>query len=136
MSFFRNKMTRVVYLILSAIVLGVEILIGLYGHGWIRSYLGDVLVVILLYSIFRTFFPKWPGKWYVLPTVILIFAFGVEFLQLWDFCGRFRITNRLLRIIIGSSFSFADLLCYTIGLVPCYIAEYITRLNKYEGSNK
>ncbi len=131
MSFFRNKMTRVVYLILSAIVLGVEILIGLYAHGWIRSYLGDVLVVILLYSIFRTIFPKWPGKWYVLPTVILIFAFGVEFLQLWGFCDRFGITNRLLRIIIGTGFSIEDLVSYSIGIVPCYVVEYLTMRRKF-----
>ena len=131
MSIFRNNMTRVVYLILSAIVLGVEILIGLYAHGWIRSYLGDVLVVILLYSIFRTIFPKWPGKWYVLPTVILIFAFGVEFLQLWGFCDRFGITNRLLRIIIGTGFSIEDLVSYTIGIVPCYVVEYLTMRRKF-----
>lgn len=114
---------RHIYAIASVILLSIEILIGLYAHGWIRNYLGDVLVVILLYTLFRTVLPEWPGKWYVLPTVILLFAFVVEFLQLWGFCDRFGITNRLLRIIIGTGFSIADLLCYAVGIIPCYLTE-------------
>ncbi len=117
---------RLIYTIASVMLLSIEILIGLYAHGWIRSYLGDVLVVILLYTFFRMVLPEWRGKWYVLPTAILLFAFAVEFLQLWGFCDRFGITNRLLRIIIGTGFSLADLLCYAVGIVPCYVSEYIT----------
>lgn len=121
---------RHIYAIASVILLSIEILIGLYAHGWIRNYLGDVLVVILLYTLFRTVLPEWPGKWYVLPTVILLFAFVVEFLQLWGFCDRFGITNRLLRIIIGTGFSIADLLCYAVGIIPCYITErFMTNAN-------
>ena len=85
---------RLIYFIASIALLIIEILIGLYAHGWIRNYLGDVLVVILLYTLFRTVSPEWPGKWYILPTVILVFSFGVEFLQLWGVCDRFGITNR------------------------------------------
>ena len=112
---------------LSVLLLCIEIMIGMYATGWIRNYLGDVLVVILLYTLIRTVIPKTLQNWYLLPTVILIFAFGVEFLQLWGFCDRFGITNRLLRIIIGTGFSVGDLLCYIIGCVPCYIVEYSTK---------
>ena len=118
---------RLIYFIASIALLIIEILIGLYAHGWIRNYLGDVLVVILLYTLFRTVSPEWPGKWYILPTVILVFSFEVEFLQLWGFCDRFGITNRLLRIIIGTGFSLIDLLCYAVGILPCYVTEYITK---------
>lgn len=97
--------------------------------GGSTTIFGDVLVVILLYTLFRTVLPEWPGKWYVLPTVILLFAFAVEFLQLWGFCDRFGITNRLLRIIIGTGFSIADLLCYAVGIILCYVSEYITKVN-------
>ena len=118
---------RLIYFIASIAFLIIEILIGLYAHGWIRNYLGDVLVVILLYTLFRTVSPEWPGKWYILPTVILVFSFGVEFLQLWGVCDRFGITNRLLRIIIGTGFSLIDLLCYAVGILPRYVTEYITQ---------
>ena len=119
---------RLIYGIASVVLLLIEIMIGLYAHGWIRNYLGDVLVVILLYTLFRTAFPERSGKWYVLPTAILVFAFGVEFLQLWGFCDRFGITNRLLRIITGTGFSAVDLLCYAVGIVPCYATEFITKM--------
>ena len=59
----------------------------------------------------------------MLPTAILLFAFAVEFLQLWGFCDRFGITNKLLRIIIGTGFSVADLVCYAVGIIPCYVIE-------------
>ena len=122
-----NSNKRLTYGPASLILLGIEILIGLYGHGWVRSYLGDVLVVILLYTIFRTISPDRPAQWFVLPTVILIFSFAVEFLQLWGFCDRFGITNKLLRIIIGTGFSYIDLISYAVGIIPCYIIEFVSK---------
>ena len=118
---------RLIFGIITAALLITEVLIGMYAGGWIRSYLGDVLVVILLYTLFRTIIPDKPEKWYILPTVILIFAFIVEFLQLWGFCDRFGITNRFLRIIIGTGFSVVDLICYVVGIIPCYITECVLK---------
>ena len=121
-------MRRLIYGLISLLLLGTEVLIGLFGQGWVRIYLGDVLVVILLYTIVRTVIPNKKIKWFIIPTVILAFAFIVEFLQLWGFCDRFGITNELLRIIIGTGFSTIDLIGYLIGIIPCYIAEFA--LNK------
>ena len=101
-----------------------EILIGMYARGWVRNSLGDILVIILLYALFRTARPYPSGKWYVVPTAILIFSFAVEFLQLWGICDRLHITNLLLRIVIGTGFSKSDLLCYAVGSLPCYLTEY------------
>ena len=118
-------MRRLVFGLISLLLLGIEILIGLFAHGWVRIYLGDVLVVILLYTIVRTIIPNKKIPWFIIPSAILIFAFIVEFLQLWGFCDRFGITNKLLRIIIGTGFSRIDLLCYLIGVIPCYITEFL-----------
>ena len=115
---------RLLYGIATLLLLGIEILIGLYAGGWVRAYLGDVLVVILLYTILRTISVNKPSKWFILPTAILIFSFIVEFLQLWGFCDRFGITNNLLRIIIGTGFSYIDIICYAVGIIPCYIVEF------------
>ena len=101
------------------LLLGTEILIGMYAHGWVRNYLGDVLVVMLLYALWRAVFPHRPEHGMLLPAAILVFAFCVEFLQLWGIADRLHITNRLLRIIIGTGFSVIDLLSYTIGAVIC-----------------
>ena len=116
---------RLIYGIATLILLGIEILIGLYAGGWVRRYLRDVLVVVLLYPVFRTISVNNPSRWFVLPTAILIFSFIVEFLQLWGFCDRFGITNNLLRIIIGTGFSYIDLICYAAGIIPCYVIEFL-----------
>ena len=86
----------------SAVLFGIEVLIGLYASGWVRWYLGDVLVVILLYTLWRTVSPMKPKHGLLLPLGILIFAFAVEFLQRWGFCDKMHITSPLLRILIGT----------------------------------
>lgn len=52
---------RIIFGLLTVLFLGIEILIGLYATGWVRYYLGDVLVVILIYTFIR-FFGKFVGK--------------------------------------------------------------------------
>ena len=126
----RKDLRRLIFVILSLLLLGIEVLIGLFAHGWVRSYLGDVLVVILIYTIVRAIVPYKIGKWFVLPSVILVFAFAVEFLQFWGFCDRFGITDAFLRTVIGTGFSVVDLACYLIGIIPCYIAEYVLNAPK------
>lgn len=113
--------------IASAVLLGIEILIGMYAHGWVRNQFGDVLVVILLYTICRTVSPEKPRFGLPLPVGILLFAFCVEFLQLWGFCDKLHITNHLLRIIIGTGYSNADMLSYTLGILPCIACEFLLR---------
>ena len=117
------KHKRIVFGIVSLLLFATEILIGIYAHGFLRNYIGDVLVVILIYTLFRTVSPEKPKASFLLPTCILIFAFAVEFLQLWGFCDKFGIENRLLRIIIGTGFSIEDLVSYTVGIIPCYVTE-------------
>lgn len=123
----KRKQLRICMGIASAVLLGIEILIGMYAHGWVRSYLGDVLVVILLYTLARTALPEKPRFGALLPSAILAFSFFVEFLQLWGFCDKFGITNRFLRIIIGTGFSWVDILSYVIGILPCFICEYLLK---------
>lgn len=122
-----KRKLRIVMTVLSVLLLGVEILIGMFAHGWVRDYLGDVLVVILLYTICRSISPMKPVYGWILPAGILIFAFCVEFLQLWGFADKMHITNQLVRIIIGTGFSVVDLIAYAIGILPCFIYERITR---------
>ena len=123
----KKSKTRLVMGLLSILLLGTEILIGMYAHGWVRNSLGDVLVVILIYTVCRTVSPDQPHCGLLLPAGILIFAFGVEFLQLWGFCDKMHITNRLLRIIIGTGFACSDLLCYAAGILPCVLSEMLLR---------
>ena len=125
-----KQILRICMGIASVILLGTEVLIGLYATGWVRYYFGDVLVVILLYTLWRTVLPEKPRFGALLPAGILAFSFVVEFLQLWGFCDRFGITNQFLRIVIGTGFSWIDILSYAIGSVPCFLCEFLLKGSK------
>ena len=83
--------------------------------------------MILLYTICRTVSPEKPKLALLLPAGILLFAYCVEYLQFWGFCDRLHITNRLLRIIIGTGYSNKDMLSYTVGILPCILCENLLR---------
>ena len=64
--------------VVAAILFVIEVLIAVYGTGFVRNYLGDVLVVILLYCFIRTFFR---GFGMLLPVYVFLFAVIVETAQ-------------------------------------------------------
>ena len=70
---------RLLYLIATLVILAVEVFIGLFVHDrFVRPFIGDVLVVILIYTFIRIFIPD---KVRLLPLYIFIFAVAVEVLQ-------------------------------------------------------
>ena len=66
------------YFCIAILLFLVEIMIAKYMRGWIRGYLGDILVVMLIYSTLMTVFDL-NKKSVVLFT--LIFAFIIEYGQ-------------------------------------------------------
>lgn len=116
-----------------------EVLIALYAPaGFIRGFVGDVLVVILLFCMVRAVVPlvvnpvansKGEGikrlfqtPW--LALAVLLFAFAIEFGQYWGLVDKLGLGgNRLARIVIGSHFDPLDLVAYFVGyliLLGCY----------------
>lgn len=108
---------RLIYGSSFIVLLITEILIGLYVHDhFIRPYIGDVLVTVLLCCLLRTIKPKGQR---ILPLYVFIFATLVEFAQYFEIVKILGLENsRLLSTIIGTSFSRIDLLCYAVG---CFI---------------
>jgi len=94
----------------------IEILIGVFvDDNFIRPFIGDVLVVILIYCLIKTFLKK---KCVLLPLYIFIFACAVEICQYFDLVTLLGVqNNRLARIIIGTTFDINDLVCYFVGFV-------------------
>ena len=105
---------RLVYATSFVTLLVTEILIGLYvNDNFIRPYIGDVLVTILLCCLVRTIRPKGQR---ILPLYVFIFATLVEFAQYIEIVKILGLeNNRLLSTIIGTSFSHIDLICYGVG---------------------
>lgn len=109
----RNKL-RSVYLTATLCLLLTEVLIACFVHDrLIRPYMGDVLVVILIYTFLRIWIPE-KGK--LLPLWIFLFAVGVEVLQYFRLAELLGVQDcRFLRVLLGSVFDFRDIACYGAG---------------------
>jgi len=122
------KKVRMFYAVLFCALLLLEILIALYVHDtFIRPYVGDVLVTLLLCSFLRIFFPKGIS---CLPVYVFLFAAAVEVAQYFDFVALLGIQSRFLSILLGRTFSFADILCYGVGCLLSAGIDYIRKLSK------
>src|ERR1700731_187845 len=103
------------YFLLALLLLLTEVYIGCYMHdSIIRPYGGDFLVVILLYCLVKSFF-NFP----VLLTAVwvLVFAYIVEVSQYYHLVNLLGLQDfKLAKILLGTSFSFIDMLTYTLGI--------------------
>lgn len=123
LKFYKNH-TRVFYLISTMVLILLEVLIALYSTGYIRYYFGDILVVSVVYCLVRVIVPK---RFKLMPVYILAFSVLVEFFQYIHIVDILNITNNILRTIVGTTFSWWDILCYTMGTIPISIWEYYIR---------
>lgn len=103
------------YLILTLILFITEVLIGVYLHDrLIRPFGGDLLVVILIYCLIKSLF-KTP--WLKTAFGTLIFSYIVEISQYFNLLSYLNLQNsKVAGILLGHSFSWGDMLCYTIGI--------------------
>lgn len=109
-----KKKKRLVYGIAMVVLFIIELLIALFVHDdFIRPYVGDVLVVVLIYTCVRFFLPEGIR---LLPLYIFLFAAGVEALQYFRIVEMLGISdNRILSVVIGSVFDWKDIVCYGVG---------------------
>jgi Protein of unknown function (DUF2809) len=114
------------YLIATAILFLVEVLIAVFIHDTIiRPYIGDLLVVVLLYCFVKSFV-----RVSVLNAAIgvLLFSYLIEFLQFLNIVERMGLSKiKLARIIIGTSFSWEDIAAYTVGFLIVLLCEKLLK---------
>jgi hypothetical protein len=107
---------QVRYFLISLLLLGVEVFIAAYMHdSVIRPYGGDFLVVILLYCLVRSFFDL-----QVLPVAVgvLLFSYLMEAGQYFGLADRLGFKGpSWVRVILGSYFTWTDILVYTLGIL-------------------
>ncbi|KDS23480.1 hypothetical protein M089_4854 [Bacteroides ovatus str. 3725 D9 iii] len=102
-----------------------EVLIALYVRDrFIRPYVGDMLVVVLVYSFVRIFLPMGIPR---MPFYVFLFACFVEVLQYFQLVETLGITNRVARIVLGSTFDWGDIACYAVGCVFIVLFERICK---------
>jgi hypothetical protein len=110
------------YFLLFCLLFLVEVLIALYVHdSIIRPYVGDLLVVILIYCFIKSFLDV-----RVFPTAIfvLLFSFSVEVLQYFTIVEKLGLEkSKVASTIIGTSFEWIDLLAYLGGIIIVLVIE-------------
>ncbi len=124
----KNK-SRPAYLIIFILLLAIEVLIALFVHdNFIRPFIGDVLVVMLVCAFLRIFIPE---KIKLMPVFATAFAVAIEILQYFDFVKLLGLENNvLLSTALGRTFDIKDIICYIIGGVLFFIAETLLRRKK------
>ena len=109
----QSTRTRLAFLATAVLILAAEIYIAIcVKGGFVRHYAGDVLAVILLYALARAAFSVPPLN---LPLKIFAFAAALELAQYFGAVQILGIENKILKVMIGGTFDFADLLCYAAG---------------------
>ncbi len=118
-SLFRFHKT---YFLLALALFITEVLIALYlNDRFIRPYVGDFLVVILLYCFFKSFLQISSTR---LAIAVLLFAYAIEGAQYLHLVARLGMEhNRLVRTVLGSSAEWSDMLAYTLGIAFVVVLE-------------
>ena len=107
----------------------VLVLIALFVRDrFIRPIFGDFLVVIFMYHAVRAVLDV-PKR--LLCIALLLFSFSVEIGQYYDLVGMLGLRgNRVAEIIIGTGFSWIDMLAYSLGAGAVYLYETLSNGKK------
>ena len=116
-----QKKKRIFFLMLFLFFLCVEILIGAFVHDqFIRPYLGDVLVILLLCCFMRILLPSKPVG---LGLYMIVVGVVAELLQLMHLDVLLHLEGTPLGVILGSTFDIIDIFCYVVGGLLFFIFE-------------
>lgn len=125
-----KRKKRAAYGTVTLLLLVIEVLIALFVRDdFIRPYVGDMLVVVVLYMFVRIWIPE---KCPLLPLYVFLFATGVEILQYFQIVKVLGWEeNTFLRVLLGSVFDGKDILCYAAGCVA--LGGYEVWLGRRQG---
>ncbi|HRG48813.1 MAG TPA: DUF2809 domain-containing protein [Leptospiraceae bacterium] len=116
---------RFPYIVLSLIlfILCILIVVLFSSNGFIRGFLGDTVIVILLYSLMQSIkdFDS-----LLLSVGITLFAYAIEITQYFKIIPLLGFQeNFFTRIVFGSIFDPLDLIAYTIGGLLSFFLDRI-----------
>lgn len=78
-------------------------------------FIGDILWALMVYFIMRFLFTGKPVKYSLIAS--LLFSFAIEFSQLYKALWINNLRHTFFgRLVLGESFLWGDLLCYTVGI--------------------
>lgn len=112
---WRKKLgTRAGYALAALLVFGIEVGIALgFSDAVIRPFVGDALVVVLLYAVAQAAVPRPPLR---VALEVMLFAFTIEALQAVDYAAWLGADRSpLLSVLLGRTFAWGDFLAYAAG---------------------
>lgn len=110
---------RTVYATLALALFMVEVGIALFlQDALVRPFVGDALVVMLLFCVVRMAWPS--GSGVRLAVAVLLFAWAVEVSQAFDLVAVLGLEeSRLVSTVLGRTFSWMDFVAYSAGFAGC-----------------
>ena len=118
-AFISFKINR--YFWIFILLLVTEIAIAIFHfHKFIRGFVGDVLVIPLLWSLFKWITP-FSTKWIL--GFISSLAIFVEIAQYGKLLHLLGINSKILTLILGNTFDLLDILAYILGAI---MVHYLT----------
>lgn len=111
------------YLILTVLIFLTEVSIALFVKDRIiRPFVGDVLVVVLMYCFLRVFLRFEPNR---LAFSAFLFACLIEVLQFFDYVKILGLeNNRILSVAMGRTFEWSDFAAYFFGFLTIVFGEW------------
>jgi len=111
---------------LVVLLFAIEAGIAMFLHDAIvRPYVGDVLVVALIYCVVRSLTDM---RILVATSGTLAFSFIIEFLQSQNLVVRLGLEkSAIARAVLGTSFSWKDMAMYVLGAVLVIAVEFAVR---------
>lgn len=110
------------YFLISLGIFIIEVLIAtvLNNIFFVRAYLGDVLVVILLFTLIKSFMDVKNNHSLILG--IFLFSCLVEWAQYFHIAEKLGLRQgSIMYIIVGNSFSWIDIVCYAAGCLLLFL---------------
>ena len=126
---------RLAYILTTIVLLLTEIAIGKWATGFVRAYIGDVLVIPAIYFFLRaSFFAKdTVFSRNALPLIVYSLGLTAERLQGWGLAEKLGFApGSLPAILIGGTSDYKDILCYLLGLfLTCFFLALISKKNRW-----
>lgn len=125
MAFYFNKK----YFLFTVMLFAVEFFIALYiTDQFVRPFVGDALVVILIYCFIRIFLKT---DYRITALGVFIFACFIEICQYFDYVKLLGLeNNRVFSVLMGRTFEWGDFAAYFAGFLIVLLCEKIFRSEK------
>ncbi len=110
------------YFLLTVLIFTTEVLIALFASDkLIRPFVGDALVIVLIYCFLRIFLNL---NYLNIAVGVLLFAFVIETLQYFDYVKLLGLeNNRILSVALGRTFEWLDFAAYFAGFLLIILCE-------------